>query len=135
MFAKRNWFHLIFRPLLFNKRSNFIILSLFNGGVIYISPLYEFLFRKGTFLSLGRFSNNQKIFIKPSFSGCKIFFHPIYCPTHTHNQSLAWKILVSIKNNPLTLVHNSGQVFAIPCYRVEMYYSKYICKCNSLFSD
>ena len=29
--------------------------------------------------------------------------------THTHNHSLAWKILVLIKNLPLTLVHNRGQ--------------------------
>ena len=36
--------------------------------------------------------------------------------THTRNHSLAWKILVSIKNHPLTLVHNRGQVYAIPCF-------------------
>ena len=35
---------------------------------------------------------------------------------HTHNHSLSWKILVSIKNHPLTLVHNRGQVYAIPCF-------------------
>ena len=81
MFAKRNWFYLIISPpLLFNKRSNFIILSLFNGGAIYISHLYEFLSRKGTFPSLGHFSNNQKLSMKPFFSGCKILFHQIYCP-------------------------------------------------------
>ena len=36
--------------------------------------------------------------------------------THVLDHSLAWKILVSIKNHPLTLVHNRGQVYAIPCF-------------------
>ena len=36
--------------------------------------------------------------------------------THALDHSLAWKILVSIKNHPLTLVHNRVQVYAIPCF-------------------
>ena len=56
-----------FDPPIIQRRSNFIILSLFNGGVIYISPMYEFLHHKGTFPSLGRFSNIQKYLLSLSF--------------------------------------------------------------------
>ena len=66
MFTKRNWFYLIIQ-----KRSNFIILSLFNGGVIYISPLYKFLTRKGTFPTLGRFYNIQKYLLSLSVQDVK----------------------------------------------------------------
>ena len=71
MFTKRNWFISLFRPPIIQKRSNFIILPLFNGVVIYISPLYQFLTRKGTFPSLGRFSNVQKYFLSLSFQDVK----------------------------------------------------------------
>ena len=78
MFARRNWFS---PPLFFNKRSNLIILSLFDRGVIYISPLYEFLSRKGTFPSLGRFSNIQKYLLSLSFQNVKYSSTQyIYCP-------------------------------------------------------
>ena len=60
-----------FDPPIIQRRSNFIILSLFNGGVIYISPLYEFLYHKGTFPSLGRFSNIQKYLLSQSFQDVK----------------------------------------------------------------
>ena len=60
-----------FTPLLFNKRSNFMILFLFNGDVIYIYTLYEFQSHKGTFPSLGRFSNNQKYLLSLSFQVVK----------------------------------------------------------------
>ena len=55
VFARRNWFYPSIPPpslhLLpnINKRSNLIILSLYNGGVIYISPLSKFLSFKGRF--------------------------------------------------------------------------------------
>ena len=60
-----------FAPPIIQKRSNFIILSLFNWGVINISPLYEFLTRNGTFPSLGRFSNIQKYLLSLSFQDVK----------------------------------------------------------------
>ena len=150
MFNKRNQFyHIISHYFIIQKRSNFMILSLFNGGVIYISPLYEFL----TFPSLGRFSNIQKYLSSLSFQdvkysstqyivpGSKLWGIPALCydlnlgmifyfnqdfsasgvvlgaTPHTHPQPLpCLKILVSIKNHPLTLVHNRGQVYAIPCF-------------------
>ena len=68
---KETGFISLFRPPIIQKRSNFIIPSLFNGGVIYISPLYEFLTRKGTFPSLGRFSNIQKYLLHLSFQDVK----------------------------------------------------------------
>ena len=135
MFAKKNGFISLFRPPIIQNRSNFIILSLFNGGVIYISPLYEFLYRKRIFPSLGRFSNMQKYFLSLSFRDVKYSSTQYIVPGSKLWGNLpsvmtsisgwffistkiyqAWKILVSIKNHPLTLVHNRGQVYAIPCF-------------------
>ena len=131
-----------FAPLFFNKRTNFTILSLFNGGVINISPLCtnvcpirELFHSQGVFLII-------KNIFKPIFSGYKILFHPIYCPwkqvigytchllwprffrlgpypTHTPQPPLpekSWPWLRFITEGRYTL---HGKI-----YRVEMYYCR-----------
>ena len=53
--------------------------------------------------------------------------------THTHNHSIAWKIWVSIKNHPLTLIHNRGPVYAITCFTGKYTEWKYIYYCLQYF--
>ena len=80
-----------FAPLLFNKRSNFINLSLFNRGVIYISLACTTSISGWFFISTKIIQARERFWALP--------------PTHTHNHSLAWKILVSIKKkSPLDFV-------------------------------
>ena len=90
-----------FTPLLFNKRSNLINLSLFNRGVIYIS-LYD--------LNLGMiFYFNQDFSGKGEVLGATPRTHPQPLPCLKN-------LGVNKKINPLTLFHNRGQVYAIPCF-------------------
>ena len=98
----------LFRPPpIIQKRSNFIILSLFTGGVIYISPLYEFLSRKGTFPSLGRFSNNQKYLLSLSFQDVKYSSTQYIVP-----RSKLWRIPALFHDLNLGMIFYFNQDFS-----------------------
>ena len=96
----------LFHPRILNKRSNFIILSLFNGEVIYISPLYEFLSRKGNFPSLGRFSNNQSCLLSLSFRNVKYYSTQYIVP-----RSKVWRIPALCYDLKFGMIFISTKIF------------------------
>ena len=78
--------------------------------------------------SLGRFSNIQKYLLSLSFQdvkysstqyivpGSKLWGIPALCYDLNLGMIFYFNQDFSIKNHPLTLVHNRGQVYTITCF-------------------